>query len=532
VIGSQYSAQVAVSLEELMATKRTNSEIVRVLDQLDLGSSVAELDQLLEVSRVETSAFSDLLSDKVDLVPGTKGSGKSALFRMFTDFLPGALLEQKKVVVAHGVQKQGDLIFQAFKEEFERLSEDDFVDFWCIYLVSLAHEHFIKGKRYTQLLSGAKAEVDVFRKACENANIPEIKAEKSFREILAWALNALRKFAPRLRYEMPNDAGSVELDLFGVPITEKPLRSKEGVDKEPPVYVLEIKESLEAVLQKCGVSVWLMVDKLDELFPRRSAVESRALRGLLRTMRVFASEQIRVKVFLRDDMLENLLASGDGFTALTHLTARQADTLRWSEDQILTLVVKRLFACEALRELLGVDSQRIMASLDYRRDCFYRVFLKTVHPGSRQSSTIRWIINHCSDARGVVTPRDVIDLLTKAKQRQRDESSANGSSETEIVIGSSAIQYGYEQLSIKKRQTYLQAEFPHLWPHIEKFQGGKASFSEQSAERLLGTKAKSILADLVGIGLLSMSHRGNVPTYTFPHLYRKGLDLTQGSDDQ
>lgn len=58
-----------------------NSELLPILEGLDLGSSVAETDELLFTARVETSAFSDMIRDKVDLVPGTKGSGKSALFR-------------------------------------------------------------------------------------------------------------------------------------------------------------------------------------------------------------------------------------------------------------------------------------------------------------------------------------------------------------------------------------------------------------------------------------------------------------------
>ena len=59
---------------------------------------------------------------------------------------------------------------------------------------------------------------------------------------------------------------------------------------------------------------------------------------------------IRIKIFLRDDMLEQAVSVPEGFTALTHLTARQADTLRWSEENILTMLVKRLFANEALRK--------------------------------------------------------------------------------------------------------------------------------------------------------------------------------------
>ena len=83
----------------------SNDTLARILRALDLGSSVAEQDTLLENARVETSVFTDLLEDRVDLIPGTKGSGKSALYRIFVDFLPEMLLERKKVILAHGVQR-------------------------------------------------------------------------------------------------------------------------------------------------------------------------------------------------------------------------------------------------------------------------------------------------------------------------------------------------------------------------------------------------------------------------------------------
>jgi hypothetical protein len=96
--------------------------------------------------------------------------------------------------------------------------------------------------------------------------------------------------------------------------------------------VNEIKVGLEAVLGATRLSLWLMVDRLDEIFPRRSNLERTALRGLLRAMRYFASESIRVKVFLRDDMLDQVVRGEEGFTALTHVTVRRADTLRWTQD--------------------------------------------------------------------------------------------------------------------------------------------------------------------------------------------------------
>jgi hypothetical protein len=376
-----------------------------LLQTLDLGSSIAEQDTLLEKARVETSAFTDLLHDKVDLIPGTKGSGKSALFKIFADFLPKYLLKNRKVVIAHGVQKHGDIVFHAFKDQFEKLSEDDFVSFWCIYLTSLAHEQFIKGDLYKPYLKNASAEIEDFRRACMKAGIPEIKAKKSLKEILQWTLQVLRVWKPKLSYKFPEEAGggAVELDLFGKAVQPKPENTSSEVN-DIPHFVAEIKETLEVILKKANLSIWLMIDRLDEVFPRRSSLETRALRGLLRSTRLFTTDTIRIKIFLRDDMLEQVVSTEDGFTALTHLSARQADTLRWSEEQILTMLVKRLFADRNLQAHFKVDKEKLETSQDYRKECFYKVFPPTVQSGTRQSSTLRWMYNHTMDGRGVEVP--------------------------------------------------------------------------------------------------------------------------------
>ena len=47
----------------------SNSILSSMLASLDLGSSVAESDTVLETARIETSAFTDLLADRVDLIP-------------------------------------------------------------------------------------------------------------------------------------------------------------------------------------------------------------------------------------------------------------------------------------------------------------------------------------------------------------------------------------------------------------------------------------------------------------------------------
>ncbi len=504
-------------------------ELVQVLETVDLGSSVAELDNLLDAARVETSVFSDLLSDRVDLVPGTKGSGKSALYRIFVDFLSPSLLKLRRVVVAHGVRAQGDSVFQAFKDQFGELDEDDFVNFWCVYLVSLAHEQFLKNPTYSSYLGSTSADIEAFRRSCQKARIPEITAAKTLRDVLAWALNAIPKPRPKISYYIAQ--GKFELDMFG---DEAPdLKPKQDQPEEPPLprYIHQVKDDLETILSKASLHLWLMVDKLDEIFPRRSKLETRALRGLLRTLRIFQSEHIRVKIFVRDDILDQVTSGREGFTALTHITARQADTLRWSQDEILTLVVNRLFASDRLCAYLKVDREQLKASRDYREKVFYRVFCPAVYPGSRQSPSLRWIHNHTMDGRGVVTPRDVIDLLTKAKQLQQNEYQSDLTGQSEWIIGPNAIRSGLTELSERKRDTLLRAELPHLWSHIEKFIGGKAEYSERTLKNLLGQDGLKIAADLIGIGFLSETNRRGERTFKVPFVYRDGLDITQGAAD-
>ena len=498
-----------------------------ILAAMDLGSSVAEQDTLLQTARVETSVFDDLLGDRVDLIPGTKGSGKTALYRIFVDFIADALLRQQKVIIAHGVSGHGDSVFQAFRDEFEALTEDDFVDFWCLYLMSLSYEQFIRNSRYERLLRPHRGQVAAFRGAYRQARIPEFDRTRTLKEILAWGLAVLKSWRPTLKYTPPEDVGQFELDLFGSAreATASPAPS-EGTRSMAP-HIGKLQGTLVDVLKAADLSLWLMVDRLDELFPRRSELETRALRGLLRTLRLFDSPRLRVKVFLRDDIFDQIASGSAGFTALSHVVARQADRLQWSEDQILALVVRRIFASEELRRVFRVDGNLLHDSLEFQRQVFYHVFPDTVYPGSNQSATLRWIYNHTMDGRGVVTPRDVIDLVTRAGQWQRDVYRSHRQGTTERLITGGAVRYGLEELSRKKRTTLLEAEFPHLWPHIKELVGGGTEYSPKALSRLFGRSYEDTAEHLESIGVIYKSSKAGQLTYRVPFVYRKGLELSQ-----
>ncbi len=499
-----------------------NADLIKILRNIELGDGIAEQDTLLESTRIETSVFSDLFLDRVDLIPGTKGSGKSALYRIFVEFLPKLLLKQHKVVIAHGIDHHGDPVFNAFKEQFEKLSEDEFVDFWCIYFVSLTHEQFIKNDIYKELLSDCDKEINIFLKSCQEAKIPEIRSKKSLKDILGWCLNALKAIKPSIAYKI--DTNEIQTTLFGNEQTDK-RPSEQKYTSILPIYISSIKTALENTLKKSQLSIWLMVDRLDEIFPRRSELEKRALRGLLKTTRFFASPEIRIKIFLRDDMLSSVVNSNDGFTALTHITSRQADVLRWEENQIIDLIMKRLVANTNLREYIGVDMEKFNASAEYRHEIFYKIFPKNVYSGKKQSDTSRWIYTHTADGNNVVTPRDIIYLITTAIRKEQDILAENEIGESSSFISSQAILYGHEQLSRYKRINIFQAEFPHLWDYIQKLVGGKTEYKGRTLKDLFGKNWEEIVANLVSIGVLSK----NKDNYKIPFLYREGLEVTQGS---
>jgi hypothetical protein len=99
------------------------------------------------------------------------------------------------------------------------------------------------------------------------------------------------------------------------------------------------------------------------------------------------------------------------------------------------------------------------------------------------------------------------------------------------IIGPTSILYGLRELSKKKRSTLLQAEFPHFWEQIKKFEGGKTEYSERAMQNALGRGWASVIDDLVGIGLFEETRRGGQRTFKVPFVYREGLSLTQGRAD-
>jgi len=144
------------------------------LQRIDLGNGVAEYDNLLWTCMVQTQHFTDLLYDRIDLVLGSKGSGKSSLFRMFGEILENLLFEKWQTIVVSGVETKGDPIFKSYSEHFQQFSESQFETFWKAYLLSLVYNEIFHEPRTNAIFAPHAEELASFRKFYHSLGLIDI----------------------------------------------------------------------------------------------------------------------------------------------------------------------------------------------------------------------------------------------------------------------------------------------------------------------------------------------------------------------
>lgn len=486
-----------------------------LLQSLDIGAPVAEDDALLYDARVETSVFSDLVLDKVDIIRGTKGSGKSALYRLIADYHEHFLTD-RRIAIIKAVETKGDPVFSLFMGDFDRFTEIEFENFWRIYFISIITSQFIGHPRYSHLLAPAKKELRTFLALAKKHGFPIKEKRFSLQSLMGWVVGTLGRIR-RIETAVTPEA---------VPVVGVELAPAETVIPKVPMFVAELHEALIAVLEKVHLHLWIMIDRLDEAFPRRSDTERRALRALLRSTLAFKSELVRLKIFLRDDIFEAVTEDPSGFTALTHVKSRCSPVLSWKKDQILQLITNRIFSERSeLTHFFTVDRRRLRRDERYRLSCFHKVFPEWLRPGAKQSSTLDWIYKHCEDGNGIVTPRDVIDLIRLAKHRQWEMLRADTNGDAECLLSPAAILQGHHDMSRDKKDNFLRAEYKHFWPVIARLENQRAEHDDASLRALLGPDYR-FLPDLEAIGVLKRNAR--VGTVSIPFLYRPALSIRRG----
>ncbi len=190
--------------------------------------------------------------------------------------------------------------------------------FWRIYIFSLITSQLFGAPSYRPYISRAKSKFDRFISVATDNGFPVQARPFSIPSLVGWALSKL----PRVRRVEGGVQPEGSLSL-GVEFAEAGVKVA-----KTPIFVAEIHEALVRALESAGLRLWVMLDRLDEAFPRRSEVEKRALRALLSTTQAFKSEHLRLKVFLRDDIFSSVTDAPEGFVGLTHVMSRCSPVLR------------------------------------------------------------------------------------------------------------------------------------------------------------------------------------------------------------
>jgi len=482
------------------------------LDQFNLGASTADNDPLLETAKIETQEFYDLYwHDRIDIVRGIKGSGKTALYRLLF-FLRDHMVNKKAIYCVFGIEAQGDPIFRQFQAEFDKYGEIEFENFWGIYLIALVYKLIFTTQSFRNHLNDK--DINEIDNTLVRMGIKISKDDFILKDVTCSIFDYFKKCKIQLGLETKVHPGTSQIIAFKPTLELDPANIGEITKK--PIYLADFKNTIVFILEKYNLKIWIMLDRLDEVFLHRSTTEYNGLRGLLKAAYNFSNPYLRVKIFLREDIIDYLASKG--FTALTHVIDRCSNPMSWSKDDILYLIVKRISANPHLKDYYKFDEEKIDYDKNYREAVFYMFFPPTIG----KKPTLDWLYANCADGNNIVTPRDIIDFFKFAKAEQFKKFKLNPQDQ-QVLITEDIFEIALDKLSEHKKTTYLFAEFNHLKSHILQFDGGRTEYKIESLHKLLGDDWQKIVEEFRAVGLLKYIPKS--ATYRIPVIWRKGLNM-------
>lgn len=485
--------------------------VKRLLRSLAVGSSVAEHDADLERYFVETTTFRQLVEDRGDIIAGDKGTGKTALYRILKERYP-RIPELASVEVVPAFNPQGTPVFQRILET-EALDESQYVGVWKAYFLSLAG-NWLLALHEDELTPSMKRLDHLLR------SVGLRSADDTAHSIFSQLVNRLRSL-----FRVTKAEQTATFNEVGMPILTNRFEFEAGDDSaSEPTYGDDLVRHDDALallneaLSEADLSLWLVMDRLDEAFQGKPEHERPALRALFRTyLDMLSLDRVRLKLFVRRDLFGRIIEGG--FVNLTHINARRIEIV-WDEEDLYALLLRRIVESSDFVRLIngenGIDDSAV----------FDIVFPQQVDPGDRKPKTWRWIMSRVRDGNYVRPPRNLIDLVLKAQDAQfrAEDREMRSYVPGEPLITGESLKRGLEALSGQRVQDTLLAEAGVNAPLVEMFRDGKAEHSSETLHDIFGKKSVEATKILQGLGFLEQAGS----SYKIPILYRSGLNITQG----
>lgn len=429
----------------------------RVLEDLNIGNGVAELERgLLNEFFLESLDWKRLKEGKIDLVLGPKGSGKSALFFHLLDH--ESELHNKGVLMVSSENSAGDSVFSSLRPGSIE-SEEDFVRIWKLYFLILILSTLKKNGVQSELAGPIEG---------------LLKSEGVYEQ--GWSLKQLfigvsNYVKSRLYFDEID--GEVELSDAGIP---KKIKAKLTFGNPTIPQQKAGAISIDSVLQHCnntlaaaGKSVWILVDRLDAIFPTDKDAEKNALRALVRTyasMRGLPS--ICPKIFLRNDIWASITRQ-DGFREASHL-APVTTRLRWSKSSLAELLLKRLLSSVVFRGFYQKDDGFIKSNSNDKMNFLYSLFPERMNMyGETHQVAFDWLVMFTMDGQDVNAPRDLIELMNAAIEYEIMRLSKGDTpyKKKNLLFNQEGLAHAGLNLSTTKVEQTIFAEYPNVRPYID-----------------------------------------------------------------
>jgi len=425
-----------------------------ILASSTFGQRIAEdeADQLISYF-VETEQWRKVISGQVDVVYGPKGSGKSALYSLLRQ--KRETLREQGIFMAAGESIRGTPVFEALVAD-PPASEDQFRGLWKLYFLSLIGT-------VLRLADFDNSHAELLISSLEEAQL--IPKEWSLKQSLQAALDYVRRIEFAGELKLSQVTGQIE-GLGGKVTLREP-----SAEAREQGYISADSLLEEADKALAGMKFWIVLDRLDVAFADSSGLEENALRALFRVYRDMAAlSSISLKIFLRDDIWARITSTG--FREASHIT--KSITITWDSRSLLNLVIRRALHNESIRAFYGVDTATVLANAATQEKLFYRMFPSQVDPGEKKPTTLDWILTRTMDGTGKTTPRELIHLLSAARDQQlRLIEMGAPEPAGEELFDRTALKAALPEVSKARYERTLCAEQPALKSMLDKLEGEK-----------------------------------------------------------
>jgi len=493
----------------------------KVLGGTTFGQRVAEeeTDQLVSYF-VETDHWKRIYNGDVDVVYGSKGAGKSALYSLLIS--KSNEFFDRGIFMIPAENLRGAPAFKNLTTDPE-ISEREFVSLWKLYFAALLHDLFV-----TYGIAGDST--DQLQIALKREGL--IKGGLSLAGVLSSVADYVRRvFRPQ----------SVEAGLQVDPMTQLPTGfsgkitfSEPGANADKELRSVDrLLELANDALESNGISSWLLLDRLDVAFSDSVKLEANALRALFRVyLDLLGHSCIKIKIFLRSDIWTRI--TQEGFREASHVTKHL--TIGWNKTSLLNLVVRRAVHNVLIREAYGVTSEVGKLSSSEQEKFFYRMFPEQVEVGPSKSASLDWLLSRTRDGTKVNAPRELIHLLNSLRdvQVQRFEVGDEPEPEGEHLFARVAFKAAMPEVSKVRLEQTLYAEYPDQRVWMEKLRDEKTLQTPETLAVLWAMKPETaafLAGRLAVIGFFEQRGSRQAPEFWVPFLYRDGLNMVQGTAD-